>query len=88
MKQEIGRLAREGIPARRPLRTAGFGHGVVLGRDEDLGRLFGHLSGDGIDATVQELRGVRAFGTLGGPRLDRRPQGFEPPEPLARPSGG
>ncbi len=52
--QKVRRLACEGRTGRVAGRPGRLGHGVVLGRDQDLGRLFGDLSADGVDATVEQ----------------------------------
>ena len=90
--QEVGRLAGErvarGRRSRRPL-----GRGVVLGGEEDLGRLLGDLAADRVDAAGEQRRRVRARRAVGGARGDRRPERLEPGEALrrrarpARPSG-
>ena len=57
---------------------------VVLGGEQDLGRLLGHLAARDVDAAVEQRGGVGALGAVGGALRDRRPQGFQPGEALRR----
>ena len=75
--QQVRCFAGEGIARRR-----GRGDRVVLGRQQDLGRLFGHLAPDRVHAAVEERRRIGAGGAFRRTRGDGRPQGLEPGEAL------
>ena len=53
MIQEVGDLTGQGFPGRGPRPSASLG--VVLGGDQDFGRLLGHLSTDEVDAALEKL---------------------------------
>ena len=56
--------------SRRSAHAGRLGHGIVLGGDEDLGGLLGHLARGGVDAGVEQGRRVGAG--RAGRRRDRR----------------
>jgi tyrosyl-tRNA synthetase len=62
--QQVGGLARQGR-AGRVARCAGrLRRGIVLGGDQDLGGLLGHLAGGRVDAAIQQAGRVGASGRV------------------------
>jgi hypothetical protein len=60
VEEQVGAFGGQRRPRRRPGGPipAGFRRRVVLGGHQDLGGFLGHLARDGIDAAVEQLRGV------------------------------
>ena len=81
---EVRRLAGEELPGAGPVRAGGLGRRVVLGGEQDLGRLLGDLAADRIDAAIEQLGVYEPCRPLGGARRDRRPERLEPAEALGR----
>ena len=80
--QQVCGLAGKRVTGRRAVRTSRLGRGVVLGRHQHLGGLFGHLATGRVDATGEQRSRVGALRAVRGPRGDRRPERLEPREAL------
>ena len=83
--QEVGGLAGE--RARAVAVASDASAGVVLGGQQDLGRLLGDLAAGRVDAAVEQRGRVGAGGPVGGASRDRRPERLEPGEALRRALG-